>query len=682
MRQVSSFPRVLVTLGLLCILCAPVRGQTDSLGLPEGWQELSAAEFVEVAKQALSPEEQPSQELTDAIRSEAARRLLDPGTYADADYSDLSALYEWGRGDLTAEQQETVHASLRPPMEEVPNWDFEQLESAYSLIRRADVSSTTRLVVAWLKDRDISSLTDSDQVAWLLDKAPCRAGIRSGDFSVRFSGFVKGPSTGSYTFSICPINVNYRYRRNFVRQQMAIWIGGRQVLDSTTDGWSYKGTPVQLQAGEETSIRVEFSYARFGRTNRGFNPAVARLLWEGPGLARTLVPSDVLSPPHGSGNGLQAEYRLVVHGKERTVTRTEPAIDHTWYSYQAVVPKCPELRSRLAERLWSLGMDQYNLAVPEGEEARRERLLAVAPDALRGLSSSQQAAFVEELLARPALLEAASLEDAIAYFRVCRIVAPDRALDLLGEWAQMHPDAGPELGASDLYENRECYRLLATQMLLQYRPHLEMLKQHYLDMPDGSCCLPVAYGLAYSYWADGQIREWIATLDGRLEDEALVGDRRVNWLLARAQAEEIRRTRPARYAYTLDRFLAGRRWLDTACLTAQSGPVGLRAYKELIVRLTTRRKLESALELIDAAAARFSEPAAAEVVAGWREEVPRIVDQLQQEIETERQQRAARAEEAYAQTLKERYQRAVAAGDEAGVSRYRRLLSNAGVDVQ
>ena len=68
----------------------------------------------------------------------------------------------------------------------------------------------------------------------------------------------------------------------------------------------------------------------------------------------------------------------------------------------------------------------------------------------------------------------------------------------------------------------------------------------------------------------GNILPWIERLEARLADESLTGDRRVNWLLARAQAEEIRRGRPHEHYLTVERPLAGRAWIEEATLVAES----------------------------------------------------------------------------------------------------------------
>ena len=86
------------------------------------------------------------------------------------------------------------------------------------------------------------------------------------------------------------------------------------------------------------------------------------------------------------------------------------------------------------------------------------------------------------------------------------------------------------------------YQLLADAMASQYPPHRQLLEQANLKLPNGGCCLPVAYILSYALLEEGQIGDWISRLKEVLDDGSITGDQRVEWLLAR-EAEEVRRAR-------------------------------------------------------------------------------------------------------------------------------------------
>jgi hypothetical protein len=172
----------------------------------------------------------------------------------------------------------------------------------------------------------------------------------------------------------------------------------------------------------------------------------------------------------------------------------------------------------------------------------------------------------------------------------------------------------------------------------------------------------------------GNLLTWIDQLDARLADDQLAGDRRVNWLLARAQAEEIRHSRPHEHYLTMDCPLAGRAWLEEATLVAQSEEPRLRAYRELAARLAAEERLDAAGSTLDAAAQRCRAAESTAALAQWRTELASQYAVVQQR----QAQQELLAQEAYVTRLRTRYQRAANSGDTAAAARYKDLLSAAG----
>ena len=107
---------------------------------------------------------------------------------------------------------------------------------------------------------------------------------------------------------------------------------------------------------------------------------------------------------------------------------------------------------------------------------------------------------------------------------------------------------------------------------------------------------------------------------------------------------------------------------------AQSEPVRLRVYRELVARLTVDERLPAARKLVDEAAKRCSSAESTTALAQWRSEL----DALDQALQARRQRQEAEAQDAYVQQLRSRHQQAVAQGDEAASTRYQELLSAAG----
>jgi hypothetical protein len=495
----------------------------------------------------------------------------------------------------------------------------------------------------WLKTGDLESLTNLDDALWLTQWMLPR-GIASSKFSVRWTGTITAPAEGAYTFSTTPINVNVREESFQMQQAMAVWVGDQQVLDATAKKWASQGTPVTLKAGTPTPIRVEYSFESFGQRFDS-QPAIALLFWEGPGLSQALVPSDVLTTAAGE-KGLKAEYRLVVgdEKQEQVVAQLEPNIDHFWVPKDPIVPEDAALRRRLGARLGTLLLDPAYLE----RCAKGERELVWQE--VRLLDSAGRRALFQTLMTRPALLVRLPRNTIGKLTAFCRAAAREEVLDVAGGFAQAHPYLEP---AFALKPDQYGFQGLA-KLILQDLEQLPRLEERYLVLPDGQCSLTMACTLLYVYWGEGRVDEWIAKLDARLADPSTTGDKRVNWLIARAQAEEVRGSRPGRGLWAQERLLAGQSWLEEACLVAQSEPMRLRGYRELAARMVGNEDVAGATKLLDTAAKRFSQPKSTAALAQWRTEIAAVDQQVHQQ-KTEQE---TTGQDAYHQALERRRARA------------------------
>ncbi|MBM4090865.1 MAG: hypothetical protein FJ276_15790 [Planctomycetes bacterium] len=153
------------------------------------------------------------------------------------------------------------------------------------------------LAVAWLERRDVRTLQDANHLAWLLEQLRLvgRNELAPKEFSVQWTGAIQAPADGSYTFSLSPFDMNCRFGKWFRRQTVSVWIGGRQVLDSTANGWTHTGQPVTLRGGAKTPIRVELSYACSDGISFTDRPAIALLFWEGAGTSTPSFSTDFTS---------------------------------------------------------------------------------------------------------------------------------------------------------------------------------------------------------------------------------------------------------------------------------------------------------------------------------------------------------------------------------------------------
>ena len=143
------------------------------------------------------------------------------------------------------------------------------------------------------------------------------------------------------------------------------------------------------------------------------------------------------------------------------------------------------------------------------------------------------------------------------------------------------------------------------------------------------------------------------------------GDQRVNWLLARSHAEEIRDGDHDRYDGDNVRPLAGRSWIEQSLQTAETPAVKKRVAKELAARLTAEGYFAEAREVLD----RNGGKSAAAVV--WRAEIDAF------EVADVIESKSSASQEQLAQITRLR-DRSSARGDKAAVVRYDALIRQLG----
>ena len=97
-------------------------------------------------------------------------------------------------------------------------------------------------------------------------------------FSARWSGQVKAPVSGVYTFTTSSDD------------GVRLWVNNQLLVDNWTNHAPTENSgTITLQAGQQYSIRMEYYEATGG--------AVARLLWTPPGQTKSTIPSSALTPP-------------------------------------------------------------------------------------------------------------------------------------------------------------------------------------------------------------------------------------------------------------------------------------------------------------------------------------------------------------------------------------------------
>ncbi len=110
------------------------------------------------------------------------------------------------------------------------------------------------------------------------------AGVNADNFSVRWTGQVEAPVSGSYTFSTTSDD------------GVRLFVNGNQVINNWTDHGPVtdNSAGISLTAGQKYTISMEYYESGGG--------AVARLLWAYPGQSQQIIPQTRLFPASGGGD--------------------------------------------------------------------------------------------------------------------------------------------------------------------------------------------------------------------------------------------------------------------------------------------------------------------------------------------------------------------------------------------
>ena len=294
------------------------------------------------------------------------------------------------------------------------------------------------------------------------------------------------------------------------------------------------------------------------------------------------------------------------------------------------------------------------------------------------LTSARRKEFLDQVrLVFPGLTNPLTAKQAVMFYGAFRVGNPDAALEAFGLWSNRHPDWEVALPRGPRFDgaSRGEFRTLALDVTRELPEHATRLAKEYLALPDGSCSLPVAYVLAYSHLARNELGNWITFLDGRLSDPSVKEEKRVNWLLARAFAEEIRQSTTELKLYTEvhARPMDGSRFLEEARREAQSDAARVRVAEELAARLSFTQQDDAALVVLRETEKSVSAEDQQRALASWTAWIS--ARKVAQSHEPQKQDAAARTQ--YVKILKERRKQAAAQRDQAAVARYEALIESA-----
>ncbi len=604
-----------------------------------------------------------------AIDAETARRLRETDVAVTALEEEVSYLIDWGWSALTPDEQAALRQQLagRPSAAQISGDDLKRRFQINEWIVGGQEQSD-QAIREWLDARQLSQVSVVD-LEWCLGKLTASAASKNRGFSARWTGSIQPPRNGQYTFSLGSPAIDVRVPTLHLKSSAQVRIDGQLAADSAQPSLV---APIALVEGQNATIEVGFNYEHSGDAIVYAHAPSIQVHWKGPNSERKLISADAFAPPEGAGDppGLLAEYRYSpVEGEAIQVEpRIDRQIDFLWTTGDTILPRNVEYRQRLIDELSARYASEAFLT---------ERLAHLDDPTLLGwagpaesMTSAQRAALLQAIVEHPELLASLSGVQMKEIYQIFHPGADVEATDMAGSWMQLQGVWEPTF-ATDFYAaNRRTFEALGQHFAFDYSPGMATLEDDYLTYSDGRCCLPVAYTLAYAHACLGQLENWIVDLDARLAEESLTGDERVDWLLARAQAEEIRGDPPQRYGMLPERHHAGSRWLDEASRTAQREPVRLRLYKERLTRAGAANQREAVAELLADAKEQCSGIESQGALARWEEEL----SQVAQQADDDRTERESLALARHQGELQERFETAKKAKNEQAEIYYQQLL--------
>jgi hypothetical protein len=649
--------------------------------LPENWQQLSPRDFAYAVEPFYdTATNRPKGDFDEkAVRQHAAKLFLqyDLASAPISDFPVIYRLYRAGWRELSDAQNRAMGKTVAARQDEWTGRSYEENLSKVMLMDWEDIA-LERMSQDVIGFFDAGGKYDDIWPNDLQDYA--RIAVRNpqvikGSFSVRWEGQLTALQAGNYTISISPVNTSHVSVNYSLLQSMKVTVDGREIISSTPEKWTVSSAPLQLAANKPVAIRVDYAVDSL---NLPKYAAHAMLFWEGPGVARTIIPGDRLTVPGGGESGLQATYSWTADGQPKSVSRVDRNIDFAWTSSDVVVADDTKIKDELLSRaLEDQTSDEFLDSLIVNGKARLHSWTIDPYFSSQNLTSSQRQVFLKILLERRELLDAYPPFRIVNVYRAYRMGATEIALDVFGQWAKQNANYECELPPSirDLgfdFGNRKTYHLMAMSVVLEMPAHMSRLQNEFLEMSDGSCSLPVAYTLGYSYLMQDKLDEWIALLDAKLAQNTLTGDRRANWLIARAHADEIRLGTRDPFMLVVDRPLDGRDHLDLAYLTAEDPDVKLRITREIVGRLAATTQFDMARSMLDKAAGTASADRASDI-AEWRDSVAK----LQEEYTAAEAASADNVKKSYIESLQRRRDKAAADGNTKAVSRYDAMIKEA-----
>jgi hypothetical protein len=548
----------------------------------------------------------------------------------------------------------------------------------------------TGRVQAWLNSNSWRELPLRDQM-WLFDHLRGPDLIDKWEFSVRWTGMLRVPANGSYTFT--------QYQMSGAEGFMRLWVDGSIVLDSfpsedqgavlAPDNWEaeeaarFRSSPVALTAGQAVEFRLDYVQKPMpvcpGLMPLSNFPA-AILQWESEALEQQVIPEAAFTTPAASvfrgQTGLQAEYFSDLGFTRRAALRRDAAIDFFW-DVGTVVTDNRDMQEEIVvaniARLSSPGFFA-TLREDEAEVFVTQQL----PSLLRSMSATQRVAVMLSLKEQPDLLKHVSFAQMAAALRWLSLNASnDAAISLLAQWSELTPQPQTvpgffpgRVGGGFLSLNIEPYfRLSRLFAQGDVEENMNALAEH-LTKADGSCNLTILYILCCVCRMTGNAAFVLPLVTEPTQDNNLVGDARMTWYLAQAFASETlfgHDFQPGR----------GTEHVREALEAAESPEARFWAYRELLARLLTADRQGEARTTAESMREEFSDAEKHAVIDTWLqrgEEISAHYQRLREDQVPDRQ--------AFIDEITRRAETAERRGNRRSAGRYQRIVTDHNVEVE
>lgn len=581
----------------------------------------------------------------------------------------LAKISEPAIEDLSPEERKTLEAAIGnvefdPGESEAgplnPYYDWIHFQVTMMKESGAPSVQINERVAGWIEEVGVERLS-VEMTRWCLEHVLPQMEQRNA-FEVTWVGQITPPASGSYKFSTSPINVNKNLQGNeVVEHSISVQINGNEVLAAGPQNWDFEGDAVELDSSRAASIAVKVSYR--STDNRYGDSPHAMLYWEGPGITRTIVPSTVFQIPNGSENGLHATYSWTENSQPKEHTQTDSNLEFAWATCRNVAPHNSRLVDTLSDRLFEHCTDESyisSLLLPGNERPSHEHVYFRNYFGSEYLSCAQRGQFSTLLLENPDLILLANEIQLVRLYHSLRFGDTDKALDLVATWLQSKTLGEVQLGGNFFDANRRFYRTLALYLTVRTPGQAEHLQERYLELENGSCCVPVAYILGFAHLINNRIDEWVAFLDEKLSDEFLSGDTRATWLMARAQAAELRRSPGGREYQDEGQLLAGFDWLTEAQLVAEDISLQNRVVQEKVAQLVAIDQWDEADGILEGRSGMES----------WQSRIA----ELKTQSEDSAIARQAQIDNKYLNQLRSRKEKASARGATAEAERLEQLI--------